>query len=354
MRRALGIDAPYASVGAALSRHGYVQIDPINVCGRMHDLILKNRVAGYREHDLFRHLHDTKARAAFEHYVPLSGTLVAFPVEAYPVLAPHMEKRRSQEGGWAGKLSREERALSRTILREIERRGPLTSDDIDHGARATTGWGTEARMAKTVLEKMFVQGTVLIAARRNFRRVYDLPERVLPAAVLGQKRASEAALRRFLIELRLRQRRLVALKRGELPLVDDLVTAVEIDGLKAHVLREDLPTLDALGEPEPTLRLVAPLDPLIYDRKLTAALWGFDYTWEVYTPPHKRVRGYYALPVLAGDELVGHVDLKADREAGVLATVSKKARRGYVLGPAIEEHAAFLGLRAPKARSGRA
>ena len=91
--------------------------------------------------------------------------------------------------------------------------------------------------------------------------------------------------------------------------------------------------------------LLAPLDPLIYDRRVTAALWNFDYTWEVYTPEHKRQRGYYALPVLAGTELVGHVDSKADRAKKKLRVVSRSVRRGHRVAPAIDELARWLGLR---------
>lgn len=358
MRRALRFDAPHAGVAEALAHHGYVQIDPINVCGRMHDLILRSRVAGYREHGLMEHLYAPGERGAFEHYVPHAGTLVAFPVDAFPLLAPHMRRRRTTSGGYAGKLDRSEAALARRILGEIERRGPLTSDDIEHGARAKTAWGTEARMAKTVLEKMFVQGRVLLHARSgrgagpgNLRRIYDLPERVLPARVLAAPQASPAALRRFLVLLKLRQRRLVLLKRGEPALVDDVTSPVEIDGVVVHALRDDLAALDATPlDARP--RLIAPLDPLAYDRRLTRHLFGFDYTWEVYTPAAKRVRGYYALPLLAGDRLVGHADLKADRDAGVLRVVSKQAPRGCDVRGAIAELAAFLGLRAP--RAGRA
>ena len=92
-------------------------------------------------------------------------------------------------------------------------------------------------------------------------------------------------------------------------------------------------------------RLLAPLDPLIYDRRLTAGLWDFSYTWEAYTPLHKRVRGHYALPILAGLELVGHLDPKADRAQRRLRVISKQVRRGYSVAAAKNELAQFLGLR---------
>ena len=88
-----------------------------------------------------------------------------------------------------------------------------------------------------------------------------------------------------------------------------------------------------------------PLDPLIYDRRLTRQLWGYDYTWEVYTPPAKRVRGYYALPVLAGVELVGHIDPKADRANKKLVVVARSVRRGHRAATAVQSLKRFLGLK---------
>ena len=84
---------------------------------------------------------------------------------------------------------------------------------------------------------------------------------------------------------------------------------------------------------------------MIYDRRVAAALWDFDYTWEVYTPPHKRVRGYYALPVLAGTEIVGHVDPKADRAARKLIVQARSLRRGYSAAAPLRELALWLGLK---------
>ena len=83
---------------------------------------------------------------------------------------------------------------------------------------------------------------------------------------------------------------------------------------------------------------------MIYDRRVTRHLWGFDYAWEAYTPAPKRKRGYYALPVLSGTELVGHVDMKADRVGRRLGVVSRKVRRGHGTAPAIKQLARFLGL----------
>lgn len=356
---ALGLDAPHRDVGAALAHHGFVQLDPINVCGRMHDLMLRNRVAGYRENDLLRHLHGPaidggpplrpSQRSAFEHYFPAGGILAAFPLDAWPVLLPSMEERSRRSGGYAGRLSADEEQLGRRVLAEIQERGPLTGDDIAHDGRSVTAWGSRGRLVKTVLDKLFFHGRVLITARRAFRRVYDLPARVLPPRVLSTPRPAPDEIARALILLRLRQRRLVALRRAEVPLVRDAVREVRIEGCPpCHCLAEDAPALAAAAEAgsrDGASRLLAPLDPLIYDRRLTAALWDFEYTWEVYTPAEKRVRGYYALPVLAQERLAGHVEPRADRERKRLVVVSRKVNRGVRVQPAVRELAAFLGLR---------
>ena len=193
---------------------------------------------------------------------------------------------------------------------------------------------------------------MLIARRINQRRYYDLPERVLPAATLAAPKPSSRETARWFATLKLRQRRLASLKRDELRAIDDLVQPVTIEGCgPLYCLASDLPLLDlAIENAESKIknsppRLIAPLDPLIYDRRLTARLWNLDYTWEVYTPPAKRTRGYYALPVLVGHEFVGHVDPKADRENGRLRPVSRRIRRGHRVSPAVGELARFLGLK---------
>ena len=358
MRRALGLEQPFSSVAEALAHHGYVQIDPINVCGRMHDLILRNRVRDYREGDLMRHLHGADAplaaarRIAFEHHLPDSHVLVAFPLDAWPHLLAAMRRRTRVAGAWSGRLTPRERIFAEQILAELAVRGPLSSADFDDDRRARRVWGA-ATLAKSTLQKLFFHGRVLIARRDGIRRLYDLPERVLPATALTLPEPPADDTGRWLALLKLRQRRLATLKRDEFRLVEDLVQPVAVaDCPSLYCLREDAALLDealASQTSRADLQLLAPLDPLIYDRRVTGALWGFDYTWEVYTPPHKRTRGYYALPVLAGHELVGHIDPKADRENKTLRIVSRSVRRGHPVAPAIGELAAFLGLQAPRA-----
>ena len=360
VRRALGLDSPHRDIGAALAHHGYVQIDPLNICGRMHDLILRNRVAGYREGDLMRFLHGEsetplppEQRRGFEHHVPGSGILVAFELAAWPHLLAAMQGWSRRPGAWAGRLTPRERTLAHELLAEIRARGPLGSEDFDDDRQARRVWGA-AKLVKATLQKLFFHGRLLIAQRTNHRRRYDLPERVLPAAVLAQAPPDAVETARWLALLKLRQRRLVTLKKEEARLIGDRVQPVEVDGCPPlYCLSEDANLFEALDDSDDDARriaLLAPLDPLIYDRRLTVALWDFEYTWEAYTPPRKRVRGHYSLPVLAGTEFVGHVNPKADRGQGKLVLESRRVRRGHRIAPALHELAGWLGLNGNPAR----
>ncbi|MBE2214518.1 MAG: YcaQ family DNA glycosylase [Opitutaceae bacterium] len=356
--RAVALREPWPDVASALREQGYVQLDPINVCGRMHDLNLRNRVAHYREGDLLAYVHpgEGRPREAFEHYLPGRGILVVFPMAFWPVVATVMaERRNGRSRDWPARpLTRAEEKIGERILAELRDRGPLSSDDIEHEGRARTAWGTQGRLVKHVLEALFHRGDVLICARRDFRRVYDLPERVIPAPVRARGLLELEVVRRELAHLELRQRRLVALRRHERAWVDGLAMDVRVgDGPVLQILREDAARLDAAARDDATeagatsAQLLAPLDPLIYDRRVTRRVWDFDYTWEVYTPAARRVRGYYALPVLSRGEIVGHVEPRADRADRRLQVVSRRVRRGHATRDAVRSLATFLGLRAP-------
>lgn len=352
-RRAARLDWPrFPDVETALDYHGYIQLDPLNICGRIHDLILRNRVEGYREGELLQTLHgqlDTNGRphprAGFEHYIPGAGILAAWPLSAYPYIRAYLE--RIHPITTKRPLSSPESIVARKIMDEIAERGPLMSDDFAHEGRAQTAWGSYGRLTKIVLEKLFAAGQLLITERRGFRRVYDLASRVMPAPDVDCL-PSDRELHRWRALLRLRQRRVVTLRRSDIHELSERLQPIDIEGkTRAYCMKEDLsllekpPILDTSGPCE----LLAPLDPLIYDRNLTRALWNFDFTWEVYTPAEIRKRGYYSLPVLAGLEIVGDIEPKADRKARRLRIVSRRVKRGYSTALAVQQLAAFLGLR---------
>ncbi len=356
MQRALLLDQSTPDIATALDHHGFVQIDPINVCGRMHDLMLRNRVRDYREGDLMRHLHgeDTplpaKSRLAFEHHQPATGNLVAFTHDAWPHLQREMRARTRLKSAWCGRLTKAEEDLVKPIFEAIREQGPIGSDSIKDTRKSKRVWGM-ATLPKSTMQKLFFHGRLLIAQRQGIRRFYDLPERVLPAKVLNLPEPTHAESERWEAKLKLRQRRLATLKRAELAAIEDLVQPLHInDGPLLYCLLSDAPLFDEIQNPDSkientTVRLIAPLDPLIYDRNVTQQVWNFKYTWEVYTPAAKRTRGYYALPVLSKNDLVGHIDPKADRKQNKLNVVSRKVKRGHATADAVKKLACFLNLR---------
>ena len=347
MIRATGLEGAFEDVASALGHLGFVQIDPINVCGRMQDHILRHRVLGYREQDLMRHVHREGLREAFEHHLPDSSNLAALPLDAWPHLQRAMRARERSDSTWSGKLTAEERKLAAHVLARMAEEGPLCSQDIESARKAKNHAWDSTTLAKSTLQKLFFHGRVLIARRDGLRRYYDLPEKVLPAAVLNEPVPTGEETARWLALLKLRQRRLALLKAAELRVIADEVVAVTLEGSKSrlHLLRSDLPLLDDASEAQETPKLIAPLDPIIYDRRVTEVLWDFHYRWEVYVPPQKRVRGYYALPLLHRGQFIGHADVKADREAGKLQVVSQQPVRHAAANVAITSLAEFLSLK---------
>ncbi len=354
MQLATGLNGKFSDMDAALDHLGFVQIDPINVCGRMQDHILRHRVRGYREGDCMRHLHSPSVRTAFEHHLPDSGNLAALPLDAWPYLQRSMQERSRCGGSWSGKLTHAEKKLAATILVRMATEGTLCSQDIDSTRKDKTHAWDSTTLAKSTLQKLFFHGRILIARRDSNRRYYDLPEHILPSSSLNVAIPTDAETTRWLALLKLRQRRLAALKAAELRAIADEVIPVRVHDIGAprlHLLRSDSDLLAfAAGTTKTALKplLLAPLDPVIYDRRVTESVWAFDYRWEVYVPPQKRVRGYYALPLLRSHRFIGHADVKADRSQGKLAVISQQTTSATHARNAVKSLADFLGLKAEK------
>ncbi len=352
VRLATGLDTRFADIGAALDHLGFVQIDPINVCGRMQDHILRHRVAGYREGDLTACLQTPGERFAFEHHLPDSSNLAALPLNAWPHLQRSMQARTRSDSSWSGRLTPAEKKLATELLVRMAAEGPLCSQDVQSQRKAKAHAWDSTTIAKSTLQKLFFHGRVLIARRETNRRYYDLPEHVLPASILNTPIPTGAETCHWLALLKLRQRRLAVLKAAELRAIADDVIPIAVEDAsvpRLHILRSDVEMLDSAASAAQTTTkplLLAPLDPIIYDRRLAEELWNFDYRWEVYVPPHKRVRGYYALPLLHGNRFIGHADVKADRPAGLLHVVSHESTSAAHVITAVKSLAGFLGLEA--------
>ena len=280
-------------VPTAIDRLEFVQEDSINICGRIHDLILWTRVRDYAPAGLHRTLYD-HPRRAFEYYFP---NLSALPIDDYPYFAPAMQARAQAVGRWHG-LTDEEIPVAERLLLTIDAQGPLRTRATGAGdGYVLSGWGTRTTLAAHVVEKLWLHGRLTVSHRENFERWFDRTERLLPhVATLTFPDAEE--IERFKIRKRLRARRLFRLKSADrAALGHDAFTPVEIEGVAGrawHILAEDADTLraiaasmavsgapDAPANDEAVVHFLAPLDPLIYDRDRNRALWDFDYIWEV-------------------------------------------------------------------------
>jgi uncharacterized protein len=309
-----------------LGRVGLLQIDSVNVLQRAHYLPLYSRLGPYRT-GVLDDLAYRRPRELFEYWGHEASLL---PVG----LHQHLRWRMAEDHGWGGvaRLAREQPKLIDWVRDEVRSAGPLTAGELQADAPRRTGnWGWNWTAAKIALEWLFWRGEVLVAGRNGgFARLYDMPERVLPAEVLAAPTPAPADSFRELLrvaagalgvateaDLRDYFRLPVAAARTAVrELVDagELVT-VEVGGWRQvgylhHAAR--LPRWIRAGT------LVSPFDPVVWRRERAERLFDFSYRIEIYTPAAQRVHGYYVLPFLLGDRLVARVDLKADRAAHVL------------------------------------
>jgi uncharacterized protein YcaQ len=312
-------------------RVGVLQIDSVNVLSRAHYQPLFSRAGAYDPLLLDRASHRAPRRV-FEYWAH-EASLV--PVELQPLLRWRMDRAAHDAWGGMRRVSQERPDLVRRVLEEVRDRGPIRAADILHDEPRRTGkwWGWSD--VKRAVEFLFWSGQVSSARRTpSFERLYDLPERVLPAAVLAAPTPSEPDAQRALIEVAARGLGVAAEPElrdyFRMPAADTrlrIAELVEAGGLlPVEVEGWRRPAYLAPGARVPrsidARALIGPFDPLIWERGRVERLFGFTFRLEIYVPAPKRVHGYYVLPFLLGDRLVARADLKADRRAGVLRAVA--------------------------------
>jgi uncharacterized protein YcaQ len=350
-----------AHLRRTIDRLGLHQIDSVNVLVRAHYLPAFSRLGPYDRSLLDRAAWGPKReRRMFEYWAHEASLL---PLELHPLLRWRMARGDRGEAGWQGmrRIAREGRAEAMAVLDRIRDTGPLAVSDFEEG-RSRAGWW-EWGEAKHILEWLFYAGHITTATRRGgFERVYDLPERVIPRRILDLETPDEAAAHRALIEHSARAlgvataaelRDYFRLKPAD---GDPAVAALVAQGVLVPVevagwgrrafLHRDARRPRAIR----ARALLAPFDPLIWERDRTERLFGFRYRIEIYVPAEKRVHGYYVLPFLLGDGLAARVDLKADRQGGRLLVQSLHVEAGapgetmVALEEELHAMAGWLGL----------
>ncbi|HET9498773.1 MAG TPA: crosslink repair DNA glycosylase YcaQ family protein [Marmoricola sp.] len=350
-----------------LARTGVLQVDSVNVLQRAHYMPLFSRMGAY-DVDLLTRAAEHAPRRIVEYWAHVQAFM---PVDLWPVMQHRMEFYRARRHKWFSRLPGTD--LEERLLAEITDRGASTARDLDSGLpREKTNWGWNWSDTRLVLDYLFMGGRLAIAGRNDqFEARYDLPERVLPAAVLATPTPEPADATRELVR-RAAASHGVASARcladyyrmklqpgpggpGAARAIDELVEAgellpVRVEGWRrpAYLHREAAER--GLPRRVAARAVLSPFDPLVWERERTERLFGFHYRIEIYVPADKRQYGYYVLPFLLGDELVARVDLKADRRHRVLQVKAAYAEpdappaTAAELAAELRELGAWLGL----------
>jgi uncharacterized protein YcaQ len=334
------------SVLTVVERLGFLQFDPLEVPGaRNHDLVLHARIAGYRRAWTDGWLYGPDRRL-IEIY---NKGLNVVPLGELPHYRISWDRNAPiyRDG-----ILREQAPVADAILEAIQRDGPLSTSAFAEHGHSVDWWWAPTRAGRAVAEALFVSGRVGIARRDGNRRYYDLIERLVPADLLAERETDEeGVLHRLLSRFRATglttptAQAEVLLGTGKAPerarrtaeLVErGLIAPVTVEGLKGprYLVSAEQPILEAAAawndEAQRHVAFLAPLDPLMWDRAALRELWDFDYLWEVYTPEAKRRWGYYVLPVLFGDRLVGRIEPRLDRATRTFRIAGLWWQEGFV------------------------
>ena len=316
---------------------GCIQFDPVDVCGRNAELTLQSRVKGFRRKMLNDLLYRDRLLVDYS-----DKELSIWPREDWPFFSGYRERSVAHGRQFPGIPELEEQAIA-----YIRKHGPVSSDTLPiegtvfwHSSMHWSGhWEKESLAARSVLEQLYTDGILLIHHKTGSRKYYDLADKYFPADLLRAPNPcrDEEAFTDWRICRRIgavgllwnrnstawlgismtTEQRNASFDRLE---KNGSISAVQVEGIRfpLYMLREDLPLLESVtaGQADTRSRLefLAPLDPMLWDRKLIEAVWGFQYSWEIYTPAVKRKYGYYVLPMICGDRFVGRIEPKADRK----------------------------------------
>ena len=324
-----------------IQQAGCIQYDPVDVCGKKAELTLQSRVKGFTRSMLADLLYVDRLLVDYS-----DKELSIWSREDWPYFSGYRAMSKVHGAGFEGIPELEARAIA--FIRE---HGPVSSDTLPiegkiywHSSMHWSGhWQNQSNAARSVLEQLYTDGVLLIHHKSGSRKYYDLAERYFSPELLNAENPcpDDMALLRWRIKRRVGALGMLWNRRSDAWLGINMTTeqrnaainALEADGIivKAEVesirsplffLTEDIPLMEAVRQgvldTKPRLEFLAPLDPMLWDRKLVEALWDYHYKWEIYTPVNQRKYGYYVLPILYGDKFVGRIEAAADRKAATL------------------------------------
>jgi uncharacterized protein YcaQ len=355
-----------------------VQIDPTSAVARSQKLVLWSRLGNYDE-NIFENLM-WQERSLFEYWAHAASVVLS---EDFPIHALRMRRYTLVRGVWRERMRQwmqDNLKLKRHILSNLRRSGPMRARDLETGAFKPVSWKssgwTNDRNVSRMLDFLWYQGVVLVAGRAGGQKQWDLAERCLPdwtprkrlSQAEGVRQAAQHSLRALGIGTAAHiDNHFIRANYPNLPHAlhelerSGTITRVRVAERSSewpgtwYVHSDDEPLVDALsaGEWQPRNTLLSPFDNLICDRERTEELFGFRFRLEIYTPRHKRQHGFFVMPILDGDRLIGRVDPFMDRKQQKLLVhavhvephLKLSAAAGRATAKAISELAAFLGAR---------
>jgi uncharacterized protein YcaQ len=350
-----GIDS---SVSALINHLGYVQIDTLAVVNRAHQHTLWTRSSNFTPPLLDQAV---KNREIFEYWSHAASYL---PISAYRFSLLRKQEYARGKVHW---FKDEDPKMKKKVLARIKAEGPLQSKDFEHIKTGTSAW-YDWKPAKRALEQLFMEGRLMVKERDNFRKVYDLAERVYPEG-MGLKKPSQEEYGEYLIETALRANGLVrpgdiAYLQGHIrdPVQKAILRLIKLGRIVEIQVQGKWPCLTTTGTldelvnaapPTNRVHILSPFDNLVIQRKRMQDFFDFDYQIECYVSPANRKYGYFCLPVVYNNQFVARFDPKADKATGVFHIRSFHTEKGWKPSPAFAEafctklraFAAFNGCR---------
>ena len=335
--RFIGKDGAYRYVRQA----GCIQYDPVDVCGKNAELTLQSRVKGFKKQMLQELLYKDRLLTDYA-----DKELSIWPTEDWPYFSSYRDRSVA-----LGKTFKGLYKLEKQTIDYISEHGPVSSDELPiegeiywHSSMHWSGnWSGPSLAARSILEQLYTDGTLVIHHKKGSRKYYDLAKNHLPTSILNAENPCKdeesfnawRILRRigavgllwdknstaFLgIDINAEKRKAILARLLE----EDKICPVIVEGLKPlfYYRTEDAGLMQQIIEGsadlKPRMAFMAPLDPLLWDKSLLAALWDFRYSWEIYTPAAKRKYGYYTLPIIYGDRFIGRIEAVPYRKEGIL------------------------------------